>query len=357
MSESSPNPIPPKRGALRIFLGYAAGVGKTYKMLDEAQRRLAAGVDIVIGYFEPHARKDTIEKTKGLETIPRRQIVYRGAKFEEMDTEAIIARRPEVCVVDEFAHTNVPGSPLAKRWEDVRLIQDAGIDILTTMNVQHIESLNDQVWQVTGVRVRETVPDWVVEEADEIVMIDLTPRALLHRLERGVVYPPDKALRAIENFFTETNLTALRELALRQTAHQVEDQREAATPSTTARPHEKILIHLTADPATAMLIRRGRRVADYLQSECLAVYVAKDPNGADLTPEEKRAVERHLGFARSLHIDTTILNGADAAKAIADFARERRVTQLFIGRHSKDTRRIVDNARDIVVTVAAARAR
>jgi two-component system sensor histidine kinase KdpD len=354
MSESSRKSSPPKRGSLRIFLGYAAGVGKTYAMLEEAQRRRAAGVDIVIGYFEPHGRKDTIQKTEGLEIIPRRILSYRGTAFEEMDTEAILARRPQVCAVDEFAHSNVPGSQRAKRWEDVRLIQDAGIDVLTTMNVQHIESLNDQVWQVTGVRVRETIPDWVVEEADEIVMVDLSPRALLHRLERGVVYAPDKAVRALENFFTETNLTALRELALRQTAHQVEDHREPARPSGSA---EKILIHLTADPSTAMLIRRGRRVADYLQTECLAVYVAKDPQLADLTPEERSAIEKHLGFARSLRIETTVLTGRDTAKAIADFARDRKVTQLFIGRNSKDARRIVDNAREIVVTVAADRRR
>jgi two-component system sensor histidine kinase KdpD len=202
--------------------------------------------------------------------------------------------------------------------------------------------------------VRETIPDWVVEEADEIVMVDLSPRALLHRLERGVVYAPDKALRALENFFTETNLTALRELALRQAAHQVEDHRTAARPSGSA---EKILIHLTADPSAAMLIRRGRRVADYLQTECLAVYVAKDPQWTDVTPEERSAIEKHLGFARSLRIETTILTGRDTAKAIADFARDRNVTQLFIGRNSKDARRIVDNARDLVVTVAAARRR
>jgi two-component system, OmpR family, sensor histidine kinase KdpD len=354
MSESSLKSSPPKRGALRIFLGYAAGVGKTYAMLEEAQRRQAAGVDIVIGYFEPHGRKATIEQTEGLETIPRRKVTYRDTVFEEMDTEAILARRPQVCVVDEFAHSNVPGSALAKRWEDVRLIQGAGIDVLTTMNVQHIESLNDQVWQVTGVRVRETIPDWVVEEADEIVMVDLSPRALLHRLERGVVYAPDKALRALENFFTETNLTALRELALRQAAHQVEDHSGAAQTSGSA---EKILIHLTADPSTAMLIRRGRRVADYLQTECLAVYVAKDQQWSDVTAEERSAIEKHLGFARSLRIETTILTGRDTAKAIADFARERNVTQLFIGRNSKDARRIVDNARNLVVTVAAARRR
>src|SRR5579859_8111329 len=215
MSESSPKSNPSKRGALRIFLGYAPGVGKTYAMLEEAQRRRAAGVDIVIGYFEPHGRKDTIEKTEGLEIIPRSKISYRGTMFEEMDTEVILVRRPQVCVVDEFAHSNVPGSPRAKRWEDVRLIQDAGIDVLTTMNVQHIESLNDQVWQVTGIRVRETIPDWVVEEADEVVMVDLPPGALLNRLRRGAVYSTEKAGQAVQNFFKESTLVVLRELALR----------------------------------------------------------------------------------------------------------------------------------------------
>ena len=329
-----------------MYLGYAAGVGKTYQMLDEAQRIRASGVDVVIGYFEPHGRKDTIQKTEGLEIIPRQKIVYRGATFEEMDTQAIIDRHPAVCAVDEFAHTNVPGSPRAKRWEDVRLIQDAGIDVLTTLNVQHIESLNDQVWQVTGVRPRETVPDWVVGEADEIVMVDVTPRALIHRLERGVVYGPAKAQQALENFFTETNLTALRELALRQTAHQVEGTREKSS--------ERILIHLTDDPSTAMLIRRGKRMADYLNAECLAVYVAQ---GSDLPAERKKAVERHLGFARSLHIETTVLNAKDAARAIAEFARERKVTQLFISQNSKAAHSLVNNVREMQVTVVAERRR
>src|SRR5436190_6289548 len=332
-------------GMLRIYLGYAAGVGKTYQMLDEAQKMRAQGVDIVIGYFEPHGRKDTIEKSEGLETIPRQQISYRGSTFEEMDTQAVIDRHPAVCAVDEFAHTNVPGSPRSKRWEDVRLIQDAGIDVLTTVNVQHIESLNDQVWQVTGVRPRETVPDWVVGEADEIVMVDVTPRALIHRLERGVVYGPAKAQQALENFFTETNLTALRELALRQTAHQVEDRHAAA--------NERILIQLTADPSTAMLIRRGRRVADYLNAECLAVYVS----GANLNIEQKKAVEKHIGFARSLRIETVVLTGTDAAKTVADFARERKVTQIFISRESAEARDTVDHAREMQVTVVAERQR
>src|SRR5512143_2191898 len=213
---------PGRRGQLKLMLGFAAGVGKTYRMLEEGQKLKEQGVDIVVGYFEPHGRKDTISKAEGLPTVPRRKIEYRGIFFEEMDTTAILKRKPAICLVDELAHTNVPGSERTKRWEDVLLLLDAGIDVVTTMNVQHLESLNDQVWQITGVRVRETLPDWILEQANEVVMIDATPAALLNRLKRGVVYEPDKAQRALENFFKESTLVALRELALRQTAHEVE---------------------------------------------------------------------------------------------------------------------------------------
>ena len=189
---------PARKGRLKVYLGYAAGVGKTYRMLEEAQELRRKGVDIVIGYFEPHGRKETIAKTEGLEQIPRRVLSYGGSEFEEMDTEAVLRRKPAVVLVDEFAHTNVPGSERLKRWQDVRVLLDAGIDVITTMNVQHLESLNDQVWHVTGVRVRETIPDWVVDEADEVVLVDLTPRALRNRLDRGVVYAQEKARRAME---------------------------------------------------------------------------------------------------------------------------------------------------------------
>src|SRR5271170_6526455 len=237
MSSSSPinsaEPLATARGKLKVFLGFAAGVGKTYKMLLEAHERKREGADVVVGYFEPHARPDTIAQLEGLEVVPRRTIEYRGATFEEMDIDAILARRPQVAVVDEFPHTNVPGSQRTKRWEDVLVLLDAGIDVLTTMNVQHLESLNDQVHQITGIRVRETVPDWVVQQAGEVVMVDLTPRALLNRLERGVVYKPEKARQAKENFFKESTLVALREMALRQTAYEVE-QRHGASESAAA---------------------------------------------------------------------------------------------------------------------------
>ena len=320
---------PARRGRLKIFLGYAAGVGKTYQMLEEAQQLKRENVDVVIGYFEPHGRKDTIAKTAGLEMIPRRIVEYRGSSFEEMDVNAILARRPEVCVVDEFPHTNVPGAGREKRWQDVLALLEARIDVLTTMNVQHIESLNDQMRQITGVLVRETVPDWVVREADQVVMVDLTPRALLNRLQRGVVYAPDKASQALLNFFKEPVLVALRELALRQTAHEVETrQSREQEPS-----QDRILIHITADSSTAALIRRGRRVADYLQAECYAVCV--DSPG---DREARDAVDKHLNLARNLHIETRVIPGKDTAAALVDFARAHHITQIFLARPQQQRR-------------------
>src|SRR3954469_1037898 len=194
---------PSRAGRLKVFLGYAAGVGKTFRMLEEAAALRAEGRDVVIGYFEPHGRADTIAKTQGLETVPRRTVDYRGCVFEEMDTDAVRRRHPAICAVDELAHTNVPGSARKKRWEDVIVLLEAGIDVLTTVNVQHLESLNDRVREISGVEVRETVPDWILKEAEEVVLVDLPPRALLNRLARGVVYPPEKAARALENFFKE----------------------------------------------------------------------------------------------------------------------------------------------------------
>ena len=288
-------PETPVRGRLKVFLGYAAGVGKTFQMLTEAQELKEQGVDVVVGYFEPHARKDTMALTDGLETVPRKVVEYRGSRIEEMDVDAIVRRRPAVAVVDEFPHTNVPGSAREKRWEDVLLLMDTGIDVLTTMNVQHLESLNDQIWQSTGVRVRETIPDWVLKQADEVVMVDLTPGALLNRLKRGVVYAPDKAQQALENFFREPTLVALRELAMRQTAYAVESRQppDDADGSSAAAQEpgpaaERVLLLIEPDPSSAALIRRGRRVADYLQADCLAVYVAAHADLHDLDARAAR---------------------------------------------------------------------
>jgi two-component system sensor histidine kinase KdpD len=360
------------RGRLKIFLGYAAGVGKTYQMLTEARELKERGVDIVIGYFEPHGRKDTIALTEGLETIPRRVIEYRGSQFEEMDTDAIVRRHPQLAVVDELPHSNVPGSPRTKRWEDVHVLLAAGIDVLTTMNVQHVESLNDQIWQSTGVRVRETVPDWVVKQADEVVMVDLTPRALLNRLERGVVYPPDRARAAIENFFREPTLVALRELAMRQTAHAVES-RHAPEPqaaagqagTTPATSRDRLLLLIEPEPVSAALIRRGRRVADYLRADCIAVFVSRTGDLSQLSDDERDNVQRHLNFARGLQIETRVLSGEEVAATVVSFAREQGVTQIFIARQKERTlrtwfsegfvQRIVNLAPDMQVTVVADR--
>ena len=330
MSESQP-----PRGRLKVYLSYAAGAGKTYRMLEEAQDLKARGVDVVVGYFEPHGRKDTIAKTEGLEFIPRRPMEYRGSTFEDMDTGGVLRRKPSVCVVDEFAHTNVPGSERAKRWEDVMVLLNTGIDVLTTMNLQHLESLNDQIWQITGVRVRETVPDWVIKQADEVVMVDVTPEALINRLKRGVVYEPEKAARALENFFREQALVGLRELALRQAAHEVELRQE--TPAS----NDRLLIHITSEPTTAMLIRRGRRVADYLRAECFAIYVSETGDLRSLPGPEREAVERHLNFARNLHIETLILQGRSTAEVLVDFAHRERITQIFLMRSMADGWKVI----------------
>src|SRR5665213_278279 len=334
-----------RRGKLKIYMGYAAGVGKTYKMLEEAQDLKASGVDIVIGYFEPHSRKDTIAKTEGLETVPRRKIQYRDSLFEEMDAEAILARHPQACAVDEFPHTNVPGLERGKRWEDVEVLLAAGIDVLTTMNIQHLESLNDQIWQISGIRVRETIPDWVVQHADDVVMVDLTPGALLNRLQRGVVYERQKAERAMQNFFREQTLVALRELALRQAAHEVEhrmvDGEARLQPSNGAlggvAKHHKILVLVTANPKTAMVIRRAKRVSDFLGAECFAVAVQPSGDLSGLGAEDRDAIERHLNFARNLHIETRILEGDDVALSLVDFGRRNQVTQIFLTRPPRKT--------------------
>ncbi|MBZ5601961.1 MAG: histidine kinase [Acidobacteriia bacterium] len=320
---------PRKPGRLRILLGYAAGVGKTYRMLEEAQELKRQGRDVVVGYFEPHGRQDTIAKLEGLELIPRGKVEYRGRVFEEMDTGAILARHPEICAVDEFPHTNIPGSARAKRWEDVMVLIEAGINVITTMNIQHLESLNDQVREISGVAVRETIPDWVVKQADEVILVDLPPRALLNRLQRGVVYGADKAERALQHFFKEPTLAALREMALRQTAHEVETRQEERA----GEAPERIMIHVTESPAAAALIRRGKRVADYLKADCFAVAVLPSPNAEQL--------ERHLDFARKLHIETRILESDKPAEALVEFARRNGVTQIFLAKPPRRPFRVI----------------
>jgi two-component system sensor histidine kinase KdpD len=379
MPESADTP----RGSLKVYLGYAAGVGKTFQMLADGHAAAQRGVDVVLAYFQPHARPDTIEQAQNLEVVPHRKIEYRSKTFEEMDTEAVLHRRPSIALVDELAHTNIPGSVRTKRWEDVQVLLDAGIEVWTTMNVQHIESLNDQVWQVTGIQVRETVPDGIIRQALEIVAVDVTPDALLNRLKRGAVYKPEMVEKALSGFFKGSNLGALRELTLRQAAHEVDLRQSAydetrgfqvpriseARPSGETDKHskERILIHMTADPSTAMLIRRGRRVADYLHADCTALFVHQTPELSQLPAEERQAVEKHLRFARSLQIETRILRGSDIAKTVVEFARHNQVTQIFVAhtqigllerlRRKNFTEDIVRLGQDLQVTVVADRTR
>jgi two-component system sensor histidine kinase KdpD len=379
MPESADTP----RGSLKVYLGYAAGVGKTFQMLADGRAAAQRGVDVVLAYFQPHARPDTIEQAQSLEMVPHLKIEYRGKIFEEMDTEAVLLRRPGIALVDELAHTNIPGSARTKRWEDVQVLLDAGIELWTTMNVQHIESLNDQVWQITGIQVRETVPDGIVRQAAEIVAVDVTPDALLNRLKRGAVYKPEMVEKALSGFFKGSNLGALRELTLRQAAHEVDLRQsaydetrgfqvprisEARTSGTTDdQPKERILIHITADPSTAMLIRRGRRVADYLHADCTALFVHQTPEPSQLPAEERQAVEKHLRFARSLQIGTRILGGVEIAKTVVDFARQNQVTQIFVAHTQSSilerllrknfTEDIVRLAQELQVTVVADRSR
>lgn len=372
-----------QRGKLKVYLGYAAGVGKTFQMLEEGRAAAQRGVDVVVAYFQPHARPDTIAQAQGLEALPHQKIAYRGKVFEEMDTSAVLQRRPQIALVDELAHTNIPGSQHTKRWEDVQVLLDAGIEVWTTMNVQHIESLNDQVWQVTGIQVRETVPDWVIRRAAEIVAVDVTPEALLNRLKRGAIYKPEMVEKALSGFFKGSNLGALRELTLRQAAHEVDLRQSAydetrgfqvpriseARPggATDNQPKERILIHITADHSTAMLIRRGRRVADYLHADCTALFVHQTPELSQLPAEEKEAVEKHLRFARSLQIETRIIRGKDIAQTVVEFARSNQVTQIFVShaqarfrerlRGGNYAENIVRLAQDLQVTVVADRSR
>jgi two-component system sensor histidine kinase KdpD len=325
------------RGRLKLFLGFAAGVGKTYEMLNEANRRKSErGQDVVIGYVETHKRKDTEAQIGDLEIVPRRQVEYKGASFEEMDTEAIIARKPQWVIVDELAHTNVPGSDHAKRYEDVMDILAAGINVLSAMNVQHLESLNDTVQQITGVKVRETVPDCVLGEAGEIVSIDISPRTLINRLERGDVYPKEKVPQALANFFSEGNLGALREIALREVAGEVDRSvqiyREEHDVTEPWRTQEKIMICISPDQPSDRLLRRGWRIARRLRAQLVAVYVASEK----VTPSQQQILDADLALASSLNIRMEQVAGRDIAQALASYAREHQVTEIIIG-HSGRT--------------------
>ncbi len=323
------------RGTLKIFLGYAAGVGKTYAMLEAAHQRRDEGVDVVIGYVETHGRAETDALVAGLEVIPRRQISYQGAVLPEMDVDAIVARRPRLVLVDELAHTNAPGSRHPKRYLDVEELLDAGIDVYTTMNVQHLESLNDVVAQITGVTVREKVPDSVLDEASAIEVVDLPPPELLQRLKEGKVYVPAQAAQAIQRFFRMGNLTALRELALRRTAERVDEQMRAYM-QTRAIPGpwpagERLLVCISSGPLSDRLVRTARRLADELKAEWFAVYV-ETPGDAGLSQAGRDQVARILQLAEELGARVTTLPGQNVADTILEYARQHNITKVIAGK-------------------------
>jgi magnesium transporter len=354
------------RGHLKIYLGYAPGVGKTHRMLEDARASKARGVDLVIGFVETHGRNDIREQIEGLEIVPLARVTNRGTTVDELDVDAVSLRSPRACVVDELAHSNAPGSARAKRWQDVQVLLEAGIDVLTTMNVQDLASLSDQIWRLTGLRVRETVPDWLFQQADEVVIVDVTPRALLHRLERGAIFSPDKLKSDSTRLFKEPVLVGLRELAIRQTAQAL----EARQTGKTAQPEshaEKILVNVTADPSTAMLLRRARRVADHLQAVCVAVYVHSKEEPAAVHAEDHPTVDRHLRFAENLHIATEVIHGENRAQTLVDYARKNGITQIFLNRKPESSRRwfpgldftdqVLQHASEMEVTVVAERSR
>lgn len=303
-------------------------------MLQEAQRLKALGVDVVVGFVETHKRPHTAEQIDRLEVIPPREIAYMGVTLQEMDTDAVIARHPRVALVDELAHTNAPGSVHEKRYQDVFDLLDGGIDVISTMNIQHVESLNDQVEEMTGVRVRETVPDWILDRADQIELIDMAPQALIRRMIHGNIYPPEQAKRALENFFTLGNLTALRVLALRATAQEVEDKlteymRGDGTEPAGAR--EKVMVAVDHHPIGKSLIRDGWRTAAALKGDLVVVHVdPDDPRRQARNVEEERQLRSNLQVANELGAKVVRLRGKVSQELIA-YARSHEMTQLVIG--------------------------
>jgi two-component system sensor histidine kinase KdpD len=320
------------RGTFKLFLGYAPGVGKTYNMLSEAIRRRQRGEDIVIGVVETHGRPRTAELAEQLEKIPRKKIDYKGVPFQEMDVDGIIARKPQIVLIDELAHTNIEGSKHRKRYEDVLDVLAANIDVLATMNVQHIESVAPTVQSVTGVPIRETVPDWLVQRADEIVMADLTPEALQTRMRRGDIYGVDRAEKALANFFRRGNLIALRELALQHVTKAVDRTLTAYMDAKQIDAHwavrERVAVCISSNSASQMLIARGARVAEGVGGELFVLHV---DTGED-TSDEKSTLAANIQFARNLNAEVFTIKGKSVAHTAASFVREKRITHVVFGR-------------------------
>ena len=323
-------------GHFRIYLGAAAGVGKTYAMLNEGHRRKQRGTDVVIGFVEAHGRPLTEELCRDLEIVPRRVIDYRGTRFEEMDLDAVLARHPKLALIDELAHTNIPGSRHTKRWEDVLEILDAGIDVITTVNIQHLESIADAVEQMTGAQVRERVPDWVVRKANQIELVDSSPEALRRRMLHGNIYPQAKVPQALTHFFRTDNLIALRELALRFLADETEDEllehlRRHQT-QVLWETSERILVAITAAPGTDAIVRRAARMAARIKANLHVLHIVAG-DGAAHAHDQQLAVLRQL--ATDVGADWNEIQADDPARAIIDYARDRQITQIVVGSSSR----------------------
>ncbi len=323
----------PQRGRLKVFLGYAPGVGKTYSMLSEGIRRRSRGEDVVVGVVEAHGRAGTADLAAQLEQLPRKEIDYKGTIFHELDLGAVLARAPQVVLIDELAHTNIEGSRHAKRYEDILEILGAKIDVLSTINIQHIESLTPRVQSLTGIPVRETVPDWVLERADEIVISDLTPEALVTRMRRGDIYPQERSERALANFFRRGNLIALREMALQQVTRAVDRTLDdyVARKRLGARwtVAEKVAVCISANPGSRELMARGARMAERLDAEFYVLYVNREQ---DKSAERQRSLQANLQFAANLGGKVVHLNGSSIAAATAEFASQHRISQVIFGR-------------------------
>jgi two-component system, OmpR family, sensor histidine kinase KdpD len=327
-----------RRGRLKLYIGFAAGVGKTYRMLEEAHALKKRGIDCAIGFVETHGRDETAALIEGLEVIPRKKIEYRGVSVEEMDLDAILARHPEITIVDEIAHTNMPGSRNRKRYQDVLELLDAGINVIGALNVQHLESLNDVVERVTKVPIRETVPDSFLKQADQVVNLDLAVEDLLERLRAGKIYAPEKVTRALENFFSDQNLSTLRELALREVAESLERTDRAQPPSgevghrSSAR--RRVMVCMSSfSPRAGALLRRGSRLAGRLNTDWFVVYV-ETPHEAPtlIDAEAQRHLLANIDKARELGAEVVRLKGRDPVRLLLDFARSHGVGQIIIGR-------------------------
>jgi two-component system sensor histidine kinase KdpD len=331
--------VPSTRGRLRVYLGMAPGVGKTFKMLEEAHRRVERGTDLVVGFVEPHGRPRTIALLDGLEIVPRRRIEYRGVLVEEMDTDAVLERRPTVAVVDELAHTNVPGSDREKRWQDVELIRDAGIHVISTCNVQHLESIADAVVTITGAPVNERLPDEVLDGADEVELVDMSPHALRQRMRHGNVYPPDRAKVALDRFFTEPNLTALRELSLRFVAGRVDEQLAdiaagGARLEALRLVGERVAVVVDDTTVARHALRRGANLASALHAPLLAIVI--ETAAADGRPfDQSRDLRENLDFADDLGAEVVRVEARDIVSGTASVLRDRRVTHVVLPHHER----------------------